>query len=71
MERGVAIHIAEHLECAIGHLSSSLSAASKHMSPHEFAAFQRTIGLSIGKLSHEVLDPIYAEYSDLAPPGVL
>jgi hypothetical protein len=37
----------------------------------EFGAFQQSVGLAIGRLSHELLDPIYAEHPDLAPPGVL
>jgi hypothetical protein len=71
VERTAAKQIAEHLESAIAHMSSSLATASQHMSAQEFAAFQKTVGISIGKLSHEGLDPIYAQHPDLAPPGVL
>ena len=71
MEQAAAREVAEHIEGAIARLSASLSLANQHMPPNEFAAFQKSVGLAIGKLSHEVLDPIYAKHPDLAPPGVL
>ncbi len=71
MEREAAAAVAATLEDAIAQLTQSLSHAKRGLSQVEFDAFQRTIGLAIGRLSHELLDPIYAEYPDLAPPGVL
>lgn len=71
MDRAVAKAITEQLEGAIARLSQSLAVAQQALPPGEFTAFQKSVGLAIGRLSHELLDPIYAEYPDLAPPGVL
>jgi len=71
VERVTAKAVSESLEAAIARLTESLSHAKVGLSPSEFAAFQRSVGLTIGRLSHELLDPIYAEHPDLAPPDVL
>ena len=71
MERDAARAVTESLEAAIARLTESLSRAKLSLPPGEFAVFQKSIGLAIGRLSHELLDPIYAEHPDLAPPGVL
>ncbi len=71
MERESASAVASSLEDAIAHLTRSLAPAKQGLSPTDFDRFQMAIGLAIGRLSHELLDPIYAQYPDLAPPGVL
>jgi hypothetical protein len=71
VERIAAQAIAASLEAAIARLSESLVHAENGLPPHEFALFQKQIGLAIGHLSQDLLDPIYAEYPDVAPPGVL
>ena len=71
MEHESAKAIAESLECAIEHLTLSLQQAQQSLPPSEFAAFKKSVGLVIGRVSHELLDPIYAVHPDLAPPGVL
>ena len=71
MERVTAKAVAQSLEAAIARLTESLSHAKLGLAPSEFAAFQKSVGLAIGRFSHELLDPIYAEHPDLAPPGVL
>lgn len=71
MKRTDAEAIAESLEGAIACLTKSLHRAGQSLPPAEFEEFQRAIGLTIGRLAHELLDPIYAEHPDLAPPGVL
>jgi hypothetical protein len=71
MERASAKVIAEALEGAITQLTRSLWHAQQSLPPSELVAFKRSVGLAIGRVSHELLDPIYAEYPDLAPPGVL
>jgi hypothetical protein len=71
VERAAAEAITELLEGAIARLSESLLHAQRALPSSEFGAFQQSVGLAIGRLSHELLDPIYAEHPDLAPPGVL
>ena len=71
MNRNDATAIAAHLEGAISQLSLALREAQARLDPASFEIFKHSVGLQIGKLSVEVLDPIYTEHPDLAPPGVL
>ncbi len=71
MNRDDAKVIATHLEAAIAQLSFALREAQARLSEAELEQFKRAVGLQIGNLSCEVLDAIYAEHPDLAPPGVL
>lgn len=59
------------LEMAIGKLSEALVVAERSLTAEEYASIKRHLGLSIGRLSHDVLDPIYAQFPDLAPRGML
>jgi hypothetical protein len=71
VEEATAKELSQCLEGAIARMSESISFARNHLPHGEFEVFQKSVGLSIGRLSHEVLDPIYAEYPRLAPLGVL
>jgi hypothetical protein len=71
MNRNDAAAIAAHLETAISHLSLALGEAHARLDPVSLENLKHSIGSQIGRLSFEVLDPIYAEHPDLAPPGVL
>jgi len=63
--------IVQLLESAIAELHESIMIAQTALSEAEYEAFKRGAGMSLAKISYECLDPIYAEYPDLAPPGVL
>ena len=71
MNRDDAKVIAAHLEAAISQLSLALQEANVRLPSAALEQFRRSVGLHIGNLSFELLDPIYAEHPDLAPPGVL
>lgn len=71
MQKENAKTVVAHLENAIASLSSALHAAREGASTEEYEVIQRAVGLSIARLSHEALDPIYAKFPELAPPGVL
>ena len=71
MQRSHAERIVELLESAITELHKSIMIAQTALSGAEYEAFKRGAGMSLAKISYECLDPIYAEYPDLAPPGVL
>lgn len=70
MTRHDAAAIAVPLEAAISQLSLALKEAKARIDPQAFEQFKHAIGLHIGKLSFELLDPIYSEHPELAPPGV-
>lgn len=70
MNKHDATAIAAPLEAAISQLSLALKEAEARLDASTFEAFRRAIGLQIGKLSCELLDPIYAEHPDVAPPGL-
>jgi hypothetical protein len=71
MDRHDATAIATPLEAAITQLSLAFREAQARLDPQALEIFKRSIGMHIGQLSYELLDPIYAEHPDLAPPGVL
>jgi hypothetical protein len=71
IDRTSAERISALLESAIRELAESIEIAQQALDDSDYGAFKRGAGISIGKISHECLDPIYAEYPDLAPPGVL
>jgi hypothetical protein len=71
MHRDHAQAIAAPLEAAIAQLSIALREAESRLDPSALEQFKRAIGLQIGTLSCELLDPIYSEHPDLAPPGLL
>ena len=71
MDKPTAQILATSLEMAITKLSETLVVAERSLSPEEYAPLKRHLALSIGLLSNDVLDPIYAQFPDLAPRGVL
>lgn len=71
MEKEIAQQISELLEQSIKNLTKSLILVQGTMTDMEYKNFKRHIGLSIGKISYDLLCPIYKQYPDLAPPGVL
>ena len=70
MEKEKAQMISELLEKSIQNLSSSLMLVESDMSDVEYEDFKRHIGLTIGKISYDLLTPIYKQYPDIAPPGI-
>jgi hypothetical protein len=71
IDRANAERICALLEPAIRQLHESIMIAQQALTGPEYEAFKRGAGMSLAKISYECLDPIYAEYPDLAPPGVL
>ena len=71
MDKPTAHAISTLVESSIGKLSESLLVAENSLNAEEYAWFRREVGIAIGRLSHDVLDPIYAQFPDLAPPGIL
>jgi hypothetical protein len=71
IDRANAERISALLESAITELAQSVEIAQRVLADSDFEAFKRGAGMSLAKMSYECLDPIYAEYPDLAPPGVL
>ena len=59
--------IAAPLEAAIGQLSKALSEAEVRLDARALESFRRLIGIQVGNLSHQLLDPIYAEHPSLMP----
>lgn len=70
MNQRDAAAIAAPLEAAIGQLSTALLEAEARLDKRAFESFRSLIGIHIGKLSHELLDPIYAEHPSLMPEGL-
>ncbi|KQO29193.1 MAG: hypothetical protein EON54_14890 [Alcaligenaceae bacterium] len=70
MNQRDAAAIAAPLEAAIGQLSKALSEAEARLDERGYESFRRLIGVHVGKLSHELLDPIYAEHPSLMPEGL-
>jgi hypothetical protein len=71
MDKTTARVLAASLEMEIAKLSEALVVAERSLLAEECASIKRHIGLNIGRLSNDVLDPIYAQFPDLAPGGVL
>jgi len=71
MDKATARQVSALLEQAIGKLSEAVDIAQRSLSPAEYETLRRGAGLAIGRISHELLDPIYEQFPDLAPPGVL
>jgi hypothetical protein len=71
MEKATARQVSVLLEGVIANLSEALNVTERSLPPEEYDAFKREIGLAIGRISHAVLDPIYEQFPDLAPRGVL
>lgn len=70
MQKAAAETITRLVESAIATLSESLTEAQHSMSPADFERFKRTVGIAIGNISTQALDPIYAQFPELAPPGL-
>ena len=71
MDKPTAQILAASLEMAIAKLSETLVVAERSLTAEEYASIKRHLGLNIGRLSNDVLDPIYVQFPDLAPRGVL
>ena len=71
IDRASAERISALLESAIRELAESIEIAEQVLADSDYEVFKRGAGMSLAKISYECLDPIYAEYPDLAPPGVL
>lgn len=71
MDKATAREISVLLEGAIAKLSDALNAGERSLAPQEFESLKRETGLAIARISRGVLDPIYEQFPDLAPPGVL
>ena len=71
IDRANAERISGLLEPAICALAESMEIAQQVLADSDYEAFKRGAGMALAKISYECLDPIYAEYPDLAPPGVL
>jgi hypothetical protein len=71
IDRSNAERISALLESAIRQLHESIEIAQQALTPSDYETFKRGAGMSLAKISYECLDPIYAKYPDLAPPGVL
>lgn len=71
MDRASAERISVLLESAIRELVESIEIAQQTLTDTEYESFKRGAGMSIAEISYESLEPIYAIYPDLAPPGVL
>jgi hypothetical protein len=71
IDRASAERISALLESAIRGLHESIEIAQRTLTDADYEAFKRGAGMSIAKISYECLDPIYAIFPDLAPPGVL
>ena len=71
IDRSSAERISALLESAIRELHESIEIAQRTLTDSDYEAFKRGAGMAIAKISYECLDPIYAIFPDLAPPGVL
>ncbi|RYH19385.1 MAG: hypothetical protein EON54_27125 [Alcaligenaceae bacterium] len=67
MNQRDAAAIAAPLEAAICQL---LLEAEARLDERALESFWRLIGIHVGKLSHELLDPIYAEHPSVMPQGL-
>jgi hypothetical protein len=63
--------MAAMLEASIAKLSEALLVAQTSLPPQDYDLVKREVGILIARISHNLLDPIYEEFPDLAPPGVL
>ena len=70
MDKATAARVSALLEAAIGKLSEAVETAQRSAPPDEYESLRRGAGLAIGRISHEMLDPIYEQYPDLTPPRV-
>jgi hypothetical protein len=70
MDKATARQVSALLEQAIGKFSEAVNIAQRSLPPAEYETLRRSAGLAIGRISHEMLDPIYEQFPDLAPPGV-
>jgi len=71
IDRNSAERISALLESAIREPHESIEMAQRTLTDSDYEAFKRGAGMAIAKISYECLDPIYAIFPDLAPPGVL
>jgi hypothetical protein len=71
MDKVTARRVSALLEAAIAKLSETLEVTERSVTPDEYETLKRGAGIAIGRISHEMLDPIYRQHPDLAPPGVL
>jgi len=71
MDKTTARQVSALLEAAIAKLSEALDVAERSVPPQEYESLKRGAGVAIGRISHELIDPIYEQFPDLAPPGVL
>lgn len=70
MNQRDAAAIAAPLEAAIAQLSKALLEAEARLDERALESFKRLIGIYVGKLSHELLDPIYDEHPSVMPEGL-
>jgi hypothetical protein len=71
IDRTTAERISTLLESAIRGIHESIEIAEKTLTGTDYDTFKHGAGMAIANISYECLDPIYAIYPDLAPPGVL
>ena len=71
MDKATARQVSALLEAAIATLSEALEVAEHSVPPDEHETLKRGAGTAIGRISHELLDPLHEQFPDLAPPGVL
>ena len=71
MEKATARDMAAMLEASIARLSETLLVAQTSLPPEDYDLVKREVGILIARISHNLLDPIYEKFPDLAPPGVL
>jgi len=69
MNRPAAQAISEHLESAIRSMSLAVDVAMAELAGAEAEKWKKAIAIELGNLS-VVLDGIYDEHPDLAPPGL-
>jgi hypothetical protein len=70
MNKATAVRVSALFEAAIGKLSEAVEAAERSAPPDEYESLRRGAGLAIGRISHEMLAPIYEQFPDLTPPGL-
>jgi hypothetical protein len=64
-DRGSAEKIRDLSLQAVSRLSEVLSLSRSGCSEQEYERFRKGVGLAIGQIQAEILDPIYSQYPDL------
>lgn len=65
-----AIEVTAAGERFVETLSKCLIEVQSSSTPEEFEQLRRVIGLTIGRLDTELLEPIYRLHPELEPPGL-